>query len=130
MKEIPVYLFIGFLEGGKTKFIKDTIAEGQFDDGENTLLLICEEGEEEYDLSYLESSCFDTVEQADICQRIETLIDRLPANQREVLRMTAFERFDSRQISKATGQGEGNVRQLLSRGRRRLRELIDNIDKS
>ncbi|MGN1095018.1 MAG: GTPase [Eubacteriales bacterium] len=54
MKEIPVYLFVGFLEGGKTKFIKDTIAEGQFDDGETTLLLICEEGIEEYDIHSLE----------------------------------------------------------------------------
>lgn len=49
MREIPVYLFTGFLEGGKTKFINDTIAQGQFDDGEKTLLLVCEEGVEEYD---------------------------------------------------------------------------------
>ncbi len=55
MREIPLYLFVGFLEGGKTRFINETINEGQFDDGERTLLLVCEEGIEEYDLSYLES---------------------------------------------------------------------------
>ena len=54
MKEIPLYLFIGFLEGGKTKFINETIEEGQFDDGERTLLLVCESGEEEYSSEALE----------------------------------------------------------------------------
>ena len=49
MKETPLYLFVGFLEGGKTKFINETIAEGQFDDGAKTLLILCEEGIEEYD---------------------------------------------------------------------------------
>lgn len=50
-KEIPVYLFLGFLEAGKTKFIQETFEDPRFDSGENTLLLICEEGEEEYDPS-------------------------------------------------------------------------------
>lgn len=53
MKETPLYLFVGFLEGGKTKFINETIAEGQFDDGARTLLLLCEEGIEEYDEEFL-----------------------------------------------------------------------------
>ena len=48
-KEIPVYLFVGFLESGKTKFIQETFEDPQFDSGDKTLLLICEEGEEEYD---------------------------------------------------------------------------------
>lgn len=47
--EIPVYLFTGFLESGKTKFIQDTLAEQDLADGVNTLLLMCEEGIEEYD---------------------------------------------------------------------------------
>ncbi len=47
-KEIPVYLFVGFLEAGKTTFIQETFEDPQFDSGENTLLLLCEEGEEEY----------------------------------------------------------------------------------
>ncbi|MDD4849455.1 MAG: outer membrane insertion C- signal [Gemmiger sp.] len=48
-KEIPVYLFVGMLESGKTKFIQETMEDPQFDSGDKTLLLICEEGEEEYD---------------------------------------------------------------------------------
>ncbi len=50
-KEIPVYLFVGFLESGKTRFIQETFEDPQFDSGDKTLLLVCEEGEEEYDES-------------------------------------------------------------------------------
>lgn len=47
-KEVPVFLFTGFLEGGKTKFIQETLEDKRFCNGEKTLLLVCEEGEEEY----------------------------------------------------------------------------------
>ena len=47
-KDIPVYLFTGFLEGGKTKFIQDTLLDKRFNSGEKTLLVLCEEGIEEY----------------------------------------------------------------------------------
>jgi len=49
--EIPVYLFVGFLESGKTKFIQETFEDPNFDSGDKTLLLVCEEGEVEYDPS-------------------------------------------------------------------------------
>lgn len=49
--EMPVYLFTGFLESGKTKFIQETLEDPRFYDGERTLVLLCEEGEEEYDPS-------------------------------------------------------------------------------
>ena len=48
-RQIPVYLFVGQLESGKTKFIQETMEDPQFDSGDKTLLLVCEEGEEEYD---------------------------------------------------------------------------------
>lgn len=47
-KELPVYLFVGFLESGKTRFIQETFEDSNFDSGDKTLLLVCEEGEEEY----------------------------------------------------------------------------------
>ena len=47
-KEMPVYLFTGFLESGKTKFIQETLEDKRFCNKEKTLLLVCEEGEEEY----------------------------------------------------------------------------------
>ncbi len=50
-QEVPVYLFTGFLEAGKTKFIQEILEDSGFNDGERTLLLLCEEGLEEYDPS-------------------------------------------------------------------------------
>lgn len=48
--EIAVYLFTGFLEAGKTKFIKETMRDPNFNGGQHKYLIIgCEEGEEEYD---------------------------------------------------------------------------------
>ena len=47
--EIPVYLFTGFLEAGKTSFIQETLSNQALNEGGNTLLLVCEEGIEEYD---------------------------------------------------------------------------------
>ncbi len=48
MEEVSVYLFLGFLEAGKTKFIQETLEDERMENGERTLLLLCEEGEEEY----------------------------------------------------------------------------------
>lgn len=45
--EIPVYLFTGFLEAGKTQFIQETLENEEFNTGENTLVIVCEEGIEE-----------------------------------------------------------------------------------
>lgn len=52
-KEIPVYLFMGFLESGKTTFAKETLIDRDFTEGEKTMLLVCEEGIEEYDVEQL-----------------------------------------------------------------------------
>ncbi len=49
MKETPVYLFTGFLESGKTRFIQETLEDPRFSFEEPTLLLVCEEGVEEYE---------------------------------------------------------------------------------
>lgn len=42
-------MFLGFLESGKTKFIQETLEDPRMESGERTLLLICEEGVEEYE---------------------------------------------------------------------------------
>ena len=49
MFEVPVYMITGFLESGKTSFIQDVLSSPDFADGQKTLLLVCEEGEVEYD---------------------------------------------------------------------------------
>ena len=48
---MPVYLFTGFLEGGKTTIIQESLADKRFNSGEKTLLIVCEEGIEEFDPS-------------------------------------------------------------------------------
>ena len=50
-KQIPVYLFTGFLEAGKTQMIQESLENPNFNDGCRILLLVCEEGVEEYDPS-------------------------------------------------------------------------------
>ena len=50
-KQKPIYLFTGFLEAGKTKMIQETMEDKNFNDGSNFLLIVCEEGIEEYDPS-------------------------------------------------------------------------------
>ena len=77
--EIAVYLFTGFLEAGKTKFIQETMRDPNFNDGKRKYLVVtCEEGEEEYD----PDSMPDNVSFAsfDDVQRIT--VDRLAAMQK------------------------------------------------
>lgn len=52
-RDIPTYLFTGFLESGKTTCIKEILEEGNFEDGLKTLFLITEEGEKEIDENLL-----------------------------------------------------------------------------
>ena len=52
----PVYLINGFLESGKTSFIRFTLQQPYFQIKGTTLLLLCEEGEEEYDEKLLKQS--------------------------------------------------------------------------
>ncbi len=49
--QYPVYLFTGFLESGKTKMIQDILEDENFNDGCKILLIVCEEGIEEYEPS-------------------------------------------------------------------------------
>lgn len=51
--EIPVYVLAGFLESGKTTLMRDTLDDPEFSAGEKTLLLVCEDGVEEYDAEML-----------------------------------------------------------------------------
>ena len=46
--EVPVFMFNGFLDSGKTTFIQSILENPEFSNGIPTLLVICEEGEEEY----------------------------------------------------------------------------------
>ena len=52
----PVYIINGFLESGKTEFISYTLSQPYFQTKGTTLLILCEEGEVEYDEDILKNS--------------------------------------------------------------------------
>ena len=54
--EAAVYIVTGFLESGKTRFMQEMLTDDGFSEGERTLLIVCEEGEEEYDAALLEKT--------------------------------------------------------------------------
>ena len=45
----PVYVFSGFLDSGKTSAIKEVLYDPRFNEGESTLIIAMEEGDEVYD---------------------------------------------------------------------------------
>ena len=73
--DIPVYLVAGFLDAGKTNFINGILEDG-FAREDKTLLLCCEEGEEEYEKKALDNVTVVTVDDedeltADFCRELE-----------------------------------------------------------
>ena len=56
MEQLPVFVINGFLEAGKTQFMKFTMQQEYFKTEGNTLLIVCEEGDEEYDEKLLSST--------------------------------------------------------------------------
>ena len=55
-ERMPLFLINGFLEAGKTEFIKFTMDQDYFKTEGKTLLIVCEEGEEEYEDEFLEEN--------------------------------------------------------------------------
>nr|MCR5311931.1 GTPase [Lachnospiraceae bacterium] len=51
-----VFVINGFLDSGKTQFINYTLAQPYFRTKGTTLLIVCEEGEEEYDERLLKAT--------------------------------------------------------------------------
>lgn len=49
MEEIPIYLFTGFMDSGKTTLIKETLLENGFAEQGKSLIICCEDGDIAYD---------------------------------------------------------------------------------
>ena len=56
MDKLPIYIITGFLESGKTTMIREMLTDDYFTGGERTLILSCEEGEEELESSVLKKA--------------------------------------------------------------------------
>lgn len=74
---VPVYLFTGFLEAGKTRFIQQTLEDKRFNTGDRTLIILCEEGEEELDTSKMSSKDVKIVTIEDESELTEANLNRL-----------------------------------------------------
>ena len=93
MTQIPVYSFTGFLDSGKTKFIQETLEDPRFNDGERTLVLIFEEGEEEYDPAGYPHDCvyMEVLDQQSVTSKeLQTLAKKYKA-QRVVLELNGMQ---------------------------------------
>ena len=53
---MPLFLINGFLEAGKTQFLQFTMEQDYFQTDGKTLLIICEEGDTEYDKELLKAT--------------------------------------------------------------------------
>ena len=76
---IPLYLITGFLDSGKTTLLTDTLNMDYFSDGQRTVLLMCEDGETEYDpeqLSRLNTRLVPVQDQAQLNTSFLQEIDR------------------------------------------------------
>ena len=60
-RTVPIYLIAGFLDGGKSNFLKYTLQQDYFNDGSKSLLILCEEGEEEYSEALLKKTKTDLI---------------------------------------------------------------------
>ncbi len=65
----------------------------------------------------------DTPRDVDTSEILSRIIDTLPSAQQEVIRLNAFDDRSPAEIAQLTGHSPENVRQLLSRGRRKIKEL-------
>ena len=84
---VPVYLFTGFLEAGKTRFIQQTLEDKRFNTGDRTLIILCEEGEEELDTAKMSSKDVKVVTIEDENELTEANLNRLcdEANAQRIL---------------------------------------------
>ncbi len=73
--DIPVYLVNGFLESGKTTFIRTTLEDPEFLGKNHLLLIVCEEGIEEYPEEFLKKKNIDMVTVDDMSDMTRAFFD-------------------------------------------------------
>lgn len=72
----PVYICTGFLNSGKTTFIQDTLLNQDWIEEGPTLLIRCEEGEEEYSEKYLDAHQLFMVDVEDMDDLDQTFFEK------------------------------------------------------
>ena len=69
------------------------------------------------------------IEQSEMVARVKTLIQQLPDQQKTIVHLRDVEGYEFEEIMKITGHELNYVRVNLSRGRRKIRETLLNIQR-
>lgn len=84
----------------------------------------------EYDMEIPETASLSKeIDQRDEAQNIKYLINKLPDQQRQVMMMKHWDGYSDEEIEQATGLSGGNIRVILSRARKTIREQFFKIEK-
>lgn len=70
----------------------------------------------------------DEIETIDEIKHIETIIGLLPEKQRKIIRLRHFDDYSNEEIEEIMGLTSVNVRVLMSRARKRIKELFNNYN--
>ena len=76
---MPVFVINGFLEAGKTQFITNTLQQDYFQADGTTVLILCEEGDTEYDKEILKKTRTKIVTVEDVSEMDEDFYGRIEA---------------------------------------------------
>lgn len=76
---MPVFLINGFLEAGKTQFISYTLQQEYFQSDGTTVLILCEEGDTEYEKDLLKKTHTKVITVEDASEMDEDFFGRLEA---------------------------------------------------
>ena len=71
-----------------------------------------------------EQTPYQMVEQADMAAFVRKLIERLPEQQKTIIRLRDIEGYELEEIAEILGLNEGTVRTNLSRARQKIREEL------
>lgn len=88
---------------------------------------------ERTELSVLDKNTDDSQDQfrrlseSDELNKVKNLMNQLPENSRKVLELRAYADCSMEEIEEITGLSGSNVRVLLSRGRKKLKELYERL---
>ena len=135
MNEIPVYLFTGFMDSGKTSLIKDTLFEQGFAKEGKSLVICCEDGDAEFTDEELEKS-LDDLELEDKIEE-ENKNNRIPLRinhniESEKILKNKIKKLPEDKIPIIIAGGSFNaknrVTQTTEAGIQMLEELIQKID--
>ncbi|WP_108822137.1 RNA polymerase sigma factor [Dysgonomonas sp. Marseille-P4361] len=100
----------------------------------NTCLDYLRKTKDEYNIEYdkeipEEVSLSKEIEQRDQVQNIKGLINKLPDQQRQVMMMKHWDGYSDEEIEEMTGLSSGNIRVILSRARKTIREQFLKIER-